>query len=128
MAPPPNLFTIPPGARFLETLVDALLDGRLVPGFAPRRDPLALSAATLYLPTRRSIRALRQVFLDRLGGGAALLPKLVALGEADDEEGAFDEGALPLPPAVGGLDRQITLTRLILAWSASVRRALLPLP
>jgi len=128
MARRANLFTIPPGVPFLETLVDALLDGRLVPGFAPRHDPLALSSATLYLPTRRAIRALREVFLDRLGGGAALLPRLLALGEVDDEEASFDEGALPLPPAVGGLDRQIALTRLILAWSASIRSALLPLP
>ena len=34
MAYRPNLLTIAPGSPFLETLADALLDGRLVPGFA----------------------------------------------------------------------------------------------
>ena len=80
MAHRPNLLTIAPGSPFLETLVDALLDGRLVPGFTPRGDPLALASATLYLPTRRAIRALRGIFLDRLGSGAALLPLLARHG------------------------------------------------
>src|SRR5580693_4738979 len=114
MAYRPNLLTIAPGSPFLETLADALLDGRLVPGFAPRRDPLALASATIYLPTRRAIRALRTVFLDRLGTGAVLLPRLLALGEIDDEEEAFDADMPGLLQSVGGLDRQIALTRLIL--------------
>lgn len=123
-----NLFTIPPGAPFLATLVDALVDGVLVPGFVPRADPLALASATLFLPTRRSIRALREVFLDRLGGEAVLLPRLMALGEVDEDEAAFEAGAeaLGLPEAVGGLERQIALTRLILAWSKGLAGALLP--
>ncbi|MDQ0395398.1 double-strand break repair protein AddB [Labrys monachus] len=124
----PNLLTIAPGTPFLETLVDALLDGRLVPGYAPRRDPLALSAATLYLPTRRAIRALRMIFLDRLGTGAVLLPRLLALGEVDDDEAAFDAEAPDFGEPVAGLDRQIALTRLILQWSAALKQALLPLP
>ena len=37
-----NVFTIPPGAPFLDTLVAALLDGRLIEGFgrtSPSRSP-----------------------------------------------------------------------------------------
>ena len=128
MAYRPNLLTIAPGSPFLETLADALLDGRLVPGFAPRCDPLTLTSATIYLPTRRAIRALRTVFLDRLGTGAVLLPRLLALGEIDDEEEAFDADMPGLLQPVGGLDRQIALTRLILQWSSAIRKALLPLP
>ncbi|MDZ5450760.1 double-strand break repair protein AddB [Labrys sp. ZIDIC5] len=129
MAHRPNLLTIAPGTPFLETLVDALLDGRLLPGFAPREDPLALAGATLYLPTRRAIRALRGIFLDRLGSDAALLPRLKALGEIDDDEVAFaDDGGDDLPEPVAGLDRQVALTRLILQWSAALKRALLPIP
>ncbi|WP_448954405.1 double-strand break repair protein AddB [Labrys neptuniae] len=128
MAYRPNLLTIAPGSPFLETLVDALLDGRLVPGFAPRGDPLALAGATLYLPTRRAIRALRGIFLDRLGSDAALLPRLRALGEIDDDEVAFAEAGDDLPEPVAGLDRQVALTRLILQWSAALKQALLPIP
>jgi ATP-dependent helicase/nuclease subunit B len=128
MAHRPNLLTIAPGSPFLETLVDALLDGRLVPGFAPRHDPLALSGATIYLPTRRAIRALRGIFLDRLGTDAALLPRLMALGEIDDDEVAFADSAPDLPEPIGALSRQIALTRLILQWSTALKQALLPIP
>eukprot|EP01036_Dinobryon_divergens_P060319 gene60319-80438_t len=88
-----RVFSIHPGLPFLSTLVTALLDGRLVDGFSPRGDALALASATIFLPTRRSIRAIREVFLDALGGNAAILPRLLALGEVDDEEAA----AAPTP-------------------------------
>lgn len=129
MAPPLRLYTLDPGTPFLEALVDALLDGRLVPGFEPRGDPFALASATLFLPTRRSIRMLRQVFLERAGGRAALLPRLLALGEIDEDEHAFEAspGAEFLPDAVGPVHRQLGLTRLVLAWSEGIKRALLPL-
>ena len=41
----PRVFTIPASVPFLSTLIKALLDGRLVPGFAPAldSDPLALT-------------------------------------------------------------------------------------
>jgi ATP-dependent helicase/nuclease subunit B len=45
----PRVFTIPASVPFLPTLIRALLDGTLVPGFAPAhdRDPLALAGATI---------------------------------------------------------------------------------
>jgi ATP-dependent helicase/nuclease subunit B len=54
----PRVFTIPASVPFLPTLIKALLDGTLVPGFAPAQcgDPLALGSATTYLPTRRACR------------------------------------------------------------------------
>ena len=98
-------------------------------GSSRRDDPLALAAATLYLPTRRSIRAIREVFLDRLGQEAAILPRLLPLGEIDEDEAAFDLAA-PIcscrTPSARST-RQIGLTRLILAWSRTMRGALLPM-
>ena len=44
------------------------------PAFVPGDDPLALADVTIYLPTRRAARELRSVFVDRLGGRAAILP------------------------------------------------------
>ncbi|MEX1083626.1 MAG: hypothetical protein WEC82_04835, partial [Xanthobacteraceae bacterium] len=64
--PTPRVFTIPASAPFLRTLIEALIGGRLVEGFKPGRDPLALGSATLYLPTRRAARLARDVFLDVL--------------------------------------------------------------
>ena len=54
MATAPPVFTIPASTPFVPTLIRALIDGTLVPGFPAARDPLALAQATLYLPTRRS--------------------------------------------------------------------------
>ena len=119
---PARVFTIPASAPFLPTLIEALIGGKL--GFAPAADPLALASATLYLPTRRACRLARDAFLDRLRGDAAILPRIVALGDIDEDEIAFAEeatggiatDALALPPALGGLERRLLLTRLIINW------------
>ncbi len=89
----PNVFTIAASAPFLRVLIDALRDGKLVPGFPSGGDPLELSKATLYLPTRRACRLAREVFLDELKGDAAILPRIVALGDLDEDEIAFAEAA-----------------------------------
>ena len=129
----PNVFNIPASAPFLRVLVDALRAGRLVPGFPASRDPLELARATLYLPTRRACRLARDVFLDRLDGDAAILPRIVPLGDIDEDEIAFAqaataelaEAALALPPAIEPLERRLLLAELILKWanSAEVRGA-----
>ncbi len=120
-----NVFTIPASAPFLPTLIAALTGGRL--GFAAPADPLALAATTLYLPTRRACRLAREAFLDRLEGDAAILPRIVALGDIDEDEIAFAEAAtgglaaaaLALPPALGGLERRLLLTELVTKWATS---------
>jgi ATP-dependent helicase/nuclease subunit B len=125
----PRVFTIPASVPFLPTLVRALVDGALVPGFAPGGDPLALTTATLYLPTRRACRLARDVFLDVLGSEAALLPRIVPIGDIDEDEIAFAEAAtgpaaadaLELPPALGGLTRRMLLARLVLAWAQQLK-------
>jgi ATP-dependent helicase/nuclease subunit B len=122
-----RVFTISPSAPFLPTLIRALVDGRLVPGFQALGDPLALTAATLYLPTRRACRLARDVFLDVVGRDAALLPRIRPIGDIDEDElafadaaaGALAETALDLPPALGPLERRLLLARLVLQWAAS---------
>ena len=122
---PPRVFTIPPSAPFLPTLITALTGGRL--GFRLADDPLALAAATLYLPTRRACRLARDAFLDALDRDAAILPRIVAIGDIDEDEIAFAEAAsgaiaadaLALPPALGGLERRLLLARLIMTWAAA---------
>ena len=120
-----RVFTIPASAPFLPTLVDALNGGTL--GFDLTADPLAAAATTLYLPTRRACRLMRDAFLDRLRGDGAILPRIVAIGDIDEDEIAFAESAaggiaaeaLTLPPALDGLERKLLLTRLVMAWSQS---------
>ncbi|HVY56573.1 MAG TPA: double-strand break repair protein AddB [Xanthobacteraceae bacterium] len=126
---PPRVFNIPASAPFLPTLVRALVDGRLVPGFAPRHDPLSLASATLYLPTRRACRLVRDVFLQVLSTEAVVLPRIVALGDIDEDEivfadtasGAGAADALELPPTIGGLERRTLLARLVLQWTERMR-------
>jgi ATP-dependent helicase/nuclease subunit B len=121
----PRVFTIPASAPSLPTLIEALHDGKF--GFDFAGDPLALAAATLYLPTRRACRLMREAFLDRLRGDGAVLPRIVAIGDIDEDEIAFAESAaggiaadaLTLPEALGGLERKLMLTRLVMAWSQS---------
>ena len=125
IAMPARVFTIPPSAPFLPTLIGALTGGRL--GFCVADDPLALAAVTLYLPTRRACRLARDAFLDVLKNDAAILPRIVALGDIDEDEIAFAEAAtgdiaadaLALPPALGGLERRLLLAQLILKWTES---------
>ncbi len=122
---PPRVFTIPPSAPFLPTLIRALTGGQL--GFPAADDPLALAAATLYLPTRRACRLARDVFLDVLKTDAAILPRIVAIGDIDEDEIAFAEAAtgdlaveaLALPEALGGLERRLLLTQLVSQWAAA---------
>ncbi|WP_295811510.1 double-strand break repair protein AddB [uncultured Nitratireductor sp.] len=117
----PRVYSIPPGVDFLRTLAETLLDGRLVPGFRHDGDPLALADVTIYLPTRRAARALRDVLLEKLSGQSAILPVIRPLGEFDEEAALFDtEGAsaLDLAPPVQALDRILLLAPLVQAWKS----------
>jgi len=118
-----RVFSIPPGAPFLPTLAEALLAGRLVPGFRFDGKPLALADVTIYVPTRRAARALRGVFVDSLkargGGGSAILPVIRPLGEFDEDEAAFDaepSAAIDLAPPIAATERLLLLTPLVRAW------------
>lgn len=112
----PTIFSMPPGAPFLERLASALLaDPSLGGRFAGRFE---LADLTILLPTRRAVRALGQAFL-RAGDGAALiLPSVRALGDIDEEEMILDPAglgaeALALPPPMPAMERQLRLARLI---------------
>ncbi len=122
-----RVLSVPSSVAFLRTVVAALLDGRLVEGFEARARPERLTEATLYLPTRRSVRLVREIFLEELRAQAVLLPRIVALGDIDEDELAFAEqdnsyggaAALELPAKLGELERRLTLARLVAAWAKS---------
>src|SRR3981081_3697866 len=123
-----RVFSVPVSVPFLRTVIAALIDGRLVEGFEARADPARLAEATLYLPTRRARRMAREIFLDELKADAAVLPRIVALGDIDEDELAFAEeaeqygGAAPLdiPPKLGELERRLTLARAASAGEPSM--------
>ncbi|CAM5516518.1 Inactivated superfamily I helicase OS=Afipia felis OX=1035 GN=NCTC12722_00055 PE=4 SV=1 [Afipia felis] len=118
-----RVFDIPSSAPFLRTLLSALADGRLIEGFDPHENPELLAQATLYLPTQRACRMAREMFLDVMGQDAVLLPRIVALGHADEDELDFAQTdaaefpSLTIPDALDGLPRRLVLMRLVDAWA-----------
>ena len=114
MSANPRVFTIPPTAPFLRELARGILDGKIISGFAPRETPELLASATIYLPTRRAARALAEIFLEETKSGGLLLPRIVPLGDVDEEAFAFEAGGIePLDPAITGGERRLALAKLI---------------
>ncbi|MBT6093452.1 MAG: double-strand break repair protein AddB [Rhodospirillaceae bacterium] len=113
----PNVFTIPAGWCFVDALAEGLMSRA---GDAPE----ALANITVLLPTRRAGRSLREAFLRISGGRPLLLPRMMPLGDMEDDElliggwemaGMSGDDTLALPPPVSGLRRQLLLARLIIA-------------
>src|ERR1700721_66420 len=108
---PMRVFSIPSSVPFLRSVVAALIDAWLIRDFGARTQPERLTEATFYLPTRRAGRLVRQIFLEELAAQAVLLPRIVALGDIDEDELAFAEeddshgGAADVgsPPKLGAL-------------------------
>ncbi len=123
----PNVFTIPAGVPFLDTLAEALLTGQLVD--FDRKDPLALAGVTILLPTRRAARAFADCLLVHLDADAAILPAIRTIGDVDEEAHLLAPSAEPaaqrlaLPAAVSPLERRLALTQMTLAWGRALRHA-----
>ncbi len=123
---PSRVYTVPASAPFLPTVIRALRDGRLVEGFAP--GPLDYADVTIFLPTRRACRLARDAFLQVLGVEAAVLPRIVPIGDVDEDELVFAEmttgglaaDALALPPALGPLERRFLLAHLVRKWAERI--------
>jgi ATP-dependent helicase/nuclease subunit B len=125
-----HVYAVDPGRSFLAVLAEAVLAGHLpVPGGA-RPDALGLADVTIYLPTRRPARALQQAFLEAAGGKALLLPRIKMLGEGGEEleliAGAAEPGTgaggpADMPRAISELERQLVLTKLVVAWGSRQR-------
>ncbi len=115
----PAVFTIPPSAHFARELARGVIA-------RAGDDPLALSSAVIYLPTRRAARSFGDAFASVLGG-AALLPQFKPLGDSEEDDLLFDaaDGGLELAPAMAPLRRQLLLARLIRQWDRAGRDGLL---
>jgi len=117
----PKVYTIAPGTPFADALALGIVQ---TVGDAPE----ALSTVRVLLPTRRACRTLREAFLRLSDGKPLLLPRMTPLGDVDEDELALtaseeptSDAALSIPPAIGGLRRQMLLARLILAVPGEAR-------
>jgi ATP-dependent helicase/nuclease subunit B len=113
------VYTIPPGVSFVDALAAGLL-ARAGTDSTRVGDALALSRLTLLLPTRRSRLALRDAFLRLRRGRPLLLPRMVPIGDIDEDEAELAEGADPfpeagldIPPAIPAARRRLLLARLV---------------
>ena len=116
----PAVFTIPPGAPFVDVLASTLLA-------EAGADPAALSRYTILLPTRRGARSLREAFL-RQAERPLLLPRMFALGDVDIDDldlgsEEIDPGADDIP-AISDIRRQLLIARLVMGFSSG--RPLVP--
>ncbi|MCZ6637209.1 MAG: double-strand break repair protein AddB, partial [Alphaproteobacteria bacterium] len=120
----PRVYTIAPGTPFVDALAQGLL-GRITREHPD--DSLALARATVLLPTRRAVRSLREAFLRATGGNPVLLPRMMPLGDMDEDElflsvgegdgeGYIDRADAELAPVIGGVRRQLILARLVMTF------------
>ena len=127
-----RVFTIAPGAPFLQTFAAALLEGRVVEGFSRRLGPLELAEATIYVPTRRAANALAGELARAIDRPSILLARILPLGALEETETAlfFDEAGLDgayelgLPEAMGEIARRMRLAGLILTWARALSHAI----
>ena len=104
-----NVFTIPSGLPFVDTLASGMLA-------EAKGDPLALAAAEVLLPNRRACRALREAFLRLSEGRPLLLPRMRTIEAVDEDELRLgSDDPLDIPPAIPALERRLLLTRLVVA-------------
>ncbi len=121
MATAPSVYNIETGLPFVDALAAGLIDR-----WGAADEPLALARALVLLPNRRACRALRDAFLRRAGGRPLALPRLLPVGDVDEDELALLEAAghgseadaeAEVPPAIPPLRRRMLLARQVQQWS-----------
>lgn len=110
----PKVWTIPPGADFLGSLARVLAEAT---GLKNQAD--ALAEAIIYVPNRRSARALTLALFDTLGPGRTLLaPDIRTLGDLEAEEPApiAEAGLADLAPPLSAARQLGVMARLVSAF------------
>ncbi len=108
-----SIFSIPPGANFLDELATALAAETGL-----KDNPEALADALIYVPNRRSERALAFALHKAGGRRASLLPDIRALGdlETDEPPPSAETALADLPPTMSPAKRLGGLTRLVMQY------------
>ena len=105
----PALYTIPPHRAFADALVAGLIATH-------GKDRMTMARGRVLVPNHRAALSIRDAFVRQSERGL-LLPRLVTIGDIDDDLGAglaFDGAdGTPIPPAVEPLQRQLILARLV---------------
>jgi ATP-dependent helicase/nuclease subunit B len=133
----PAVYNVPAGRPFLDCLARAILAGDLPRPGGPVPDMLDLPNWTILLPTRRAARAFQDAFLRASSGRAMLMPRVRPIAEAQEDLSLLSglasldtlgaghaEGAdaSDVPMAISEIERRLVLTRLVMQWSAVMRK------
>lgn len=113
-----RVYNIPAEFSFVDTLASGLI-------VRASEGPFDLVDFTILLPTRRAIRSLRDAFTRQNNGAPMLLPRMLPLGDLDEEElfiagwgesetKVDDINKLDLPDAISSVHRQLILTKHVL--------------
>ena len=108
-----HVWTIPPGTDFLGALAKTL-----AAAFDLRNNPAALADALIYVPNRRSARALALALHKQAGGKTILPPDIRALGdlETDEPPSGAEEALAALGPALPSAKRLGELATLVMKF------------
>jgi ATP-dependent helicase/nuclease subunit B len=117
LSPSLRVYTIPPELPFVDALASGLMDRATDSSFD-------LVDFTILLPTRRAVRSLREAFLRLSNGSPLLLPRMMPLGDLDEEElviagwqelpvGLDGASEIEFPDAISSLQRHLMLTKRI---------------
>ncbi|MEM7739630.1 MAG: double-strand break repair protein AddB [Pseudomonadota bacterium] len=124
----PHLFSLAPGRPFFDDLVAVLLSDL---------DDHILPQTTVFLPSRRAVRALRESFSRRARGETLFLPRLVAVADLGEDDLVSLDAELrlgPFPEAPSAATKRLKLAAIyrdarakvssgVPDWAASLRAA-----
>ncbi|MEM9839910.1 MAG: double-strand break repair protein AddB [Pseudomonadota bacterium] len=117
----PNLFSLPPGRPFFDDVARALLSDFEV-------KPEGLADVRIYLPSRRSVRALKESFAKLTEGRPLLLPRMTAIADISEDDvisASIERQAPPLPQAPNPITKRLVLARI---YREAREQAGLPIP
>ncbi|SNY91762.1 ATP-dependent helicase/nuclease subunit B [Cohaesibacter sp. ES.047] len=130
-----RVYSISAASPFLATLIDSLVDGRLIPGF-DASNPAELGRALIYVPTRRTADALKDAFLPQMqkrGLQSVILPKIHVIGDTDEDllplkvAAGDSDGFWDLPVAMDAVQRRLSMSALVHGWAQQYARTVLNL-
>ena len=119
----PKVWTVPPGTDFLKALAETLAAATDL-----KTNPAALADALIYVPNRRSARALALALYEASGNQPILPPDIRALGDLETEEppSGAEEALTDLGPPLPAATRLGALAKLVMKFYEARNIALPP--
>lgn len=108
-----KIYNVPASCGFTDVLAQKFLDEY-------RENRQALADVLFLLPNRRAVKALADAFVRAEGLSPMLLPRMMPLGEAEEDElfltgGGSKEYLSGMFPAISGTERSLLFTKIIMS-------------